>query len=83
MYSLSLCCMDIVMSRPVTKDDSPLKDFTEPPLSRITRRKSVFAEAYNPEEEEDESERDQIGEVLDAMFERKVTEKRICNQTRR
>ncbi|KAB7496089.1 cAMP-dependent protein kinase type II regulatory subunit [Armadillidium nasatum] len=70
--------------------------FSEPPLSRITRRKSVFAEAYNPEEEEDESERiihaksdetthkierkcekylpDQIGEVLDAMFERKVTE---------
>ena len=29
----------------------------EPPLNRITRRKSVFAEAYNPEEEEDEAER--------------------------
>ena len=31
--------------------------FSEPPLNRIMRRKSVFAEAYNPEEEEDETER--------------------------
>lgn len=74
----------------------------EPPLNRFTRRKSVFAEAYDPEEDDDDGERiihaksddqrqrlseavkniflfrsldnDQMGEVLDAMFERKVTE---------
>ncbi|XP_042224229.1 cAMP-dependent protein kinase type II regulatory subunit-like isoform X1 [Homarus americanus] len=74
----------------------------EPPLNRFTRRKSVFAEAYDPEEDDDDGERiihaksdeqrqrlseavkniflfrsldhDQIGEVLDAMFERRVTE---------
>ncbi|KAL7646373.1 UNVERIFIED_CONTAM: hypothetical protein RMT77_003284 [Armadillidium vulgare] len=85
-----------------SENENEIDDSEEPPLSRITRRKSVFAEAYNPEEEEDESERiihaksdeqrirlsenvrniflfrsldpDQIGEVLDAMFERKVTE---------
>ncbi|XP_045594825.2 cAMP-dependent protein kinase type II regulatory subunit isoform X1 [Procambarus clarkii] len=77
-------------------------DLIEPPLSRFTRRKSVFAEAYDPEEDDDDGERiihaksdeqrqrlseavkniflfrsldhDQIGEVLDAMFERRVTE---------
>nr|XP_053649521.1 cAMP-dependent protein kinase type II regulatory subunit-like isoform X2 [Cherax quadricarinatus] len=82
----------------LTDDD----DMPEPPLSRFTRRKSVFAEAYDPEEDDDDGERiihaksdeqrqrlseavkniflfrsldhDQIGEVLDAMFERRVTE---------
>lgn len=77
-------------------------DMEEPPLNRFTRRKSVFAEAYDPEEDDDDGERiihaksdeqrqrlsetvkniflfrsldhDQIGEVLDAMFERRVTE---------
>jgi len=74
----------------------------EPPLNRFTRRKSVFAEAYDPEEDDDDGERvihaksdeqrqrlaetvkhiflfrsldpDQMSEVLDAMFERRVTE---------
>lgn len=77
-------------------------DDDEPPLNRFSRRKSVFAEAYDPEEDDDEGERiihaksddqrqrlsesvktiflfrsldqDQISEVLDAMFERVVTE---------
>lgn len=77
-------------------------DELEPPLNRFTRRKSVFAETYDPEEDDDDGERiihaksddqrqrlseavkniflfrsldnDQMGEVLDAMFERKVTE---------
>ncbi|XP_018012346.1 cAMP-dependent protein kinase type II regulatory subunit [Hyalella azteca] len=80
-----------------TDDDEPMP---EPPPGRITRRKSVFAEAYNPEEDDDEGERiihaksdeqrqrlgetvrniflfrsldqEQVGEVLDAMFEKRV-----------
>lgn len=72
----------------------------EPPPGRITRRKSIFAEAYDPEEDDDEGERiihaksdeqrqrlgetvrniflfrsldqEQVGEVLDAMFEKRV-----------
>jgi len=80
-------------------DDEPMP---EPPLNRFTRRKSVFAEAYDPEEDDDDGERvihaksdeqrqrlaetikhiflfrsldpDQMSEVLDAMFERRVTE---------
>lgn len=80
-------------------DDEPMP---EPPLNRFSRRKSVFAEAYDPEEDDDEGERiihaksdeqrqrlseavktiflfrsldqDQISEVLDAMFERVVTD---------
>jgi len=81
-----------------TSIDLDLPD--EPPPSRITRRKSVFAEAYDPEEDDEEAERivhaksdeqrlrlnetirniflfrsldsEQVGEVLDAMFEKKV-----------
>jgi len=77
--------------------DSPME---EPPPSHITRRKSVFAEAYDPEQDDDEGERiihaksdvqrirlsdtvrniflfrsldlEQVGEVLDAMFEKCV-----------
>lgn len=75
---------------------------TEPPIGRFAgRRKSVFAETYNPEEDEDEDntkvvfpksdeqrqqlaeavknillfrslEKEQMQEVIDAMFERKV-----------
>ncbi|XP_063849683.1 cAMP-dependent protein kinase type II regulatory subunit-like isoform X1 [Scylla paramamosain] len=80
-------------------DDEPMP---EPPLNRFSRRKSVFAEAYDPEEDDDEGERiihaksdeqrqrlsesvktiflfrsldqDQMSEVLDAMFERVVTD---------
>lgn len=78
--------------------------FTEPPIARFsTRRKSVFAETYDPEEDEDDDgtkpvypksdeqrqqladavknillfralEIEQMQEVLDAMFERKVTQ---------
>jgi len=78
-------------------DEEPIM---EPPPGRITRRKSVFAEAYDPEADEEEGERiihaksdaqrsrlgetvrniflfrsldpEQVGEVLDAMFEKKV-----------
>jgi len=32
-------------------------DMDEPPPGRITRRKSVFAEAYDPEEDDDDAER--------------------------
>jgi len=74
---------------------------TEPPPVIPNRRKSVFAEAYNPEEDEDETEKvvypksdeqrkrlaeavkhillfrsleqEQMQEVIDAMFEKKVT----------
>ncbi|XP_042224230.1 cAMP-dependent protein kinase type II regulatory subunit-like isoform X2 [Homarus americanus] len=88
---------------PVRPDTLDLEiEMEEPPLNRFTRRKSVFAEAYDPEEDDDDGERiihaksdeqrqrlseavkniflfrsldhDQIGEVLDAMFERRVTE---------
>ncbi|XP_053649522.1 cAMP-dependent protein kinase type II regulatory subunit isoform X2 [Cherax quadricarinatus] len=86
----------------IITDDDDDEPMPEPPLSRFTRRKSVFAEAYDPEEDDDDGERiihaksdeqrqrlseavkniflfrsldhDQIGEVLDAMFERRVTE---------
>lgn len=74
----------------------------EPPIGRFsTRRKSVFAETYNPEDDEDDDgskpvypksdeqrqqlseavknillfrslDKEQMQEVLDAMFERKV-----------
>ncbi|XP_023243875.1 cAMP-dependent protein kinase type II regulatory subunit-like [Centruroides sculpturatus] len=44
--------------------------FEEPPV--FTRRKSVFAEQYNPEDDDDDDIEEQMQEVLDAMFERKV-----------
>ncbi|KAF2367934.1 Cyclic nucleotide-binding domain [Trinorchestia longiramus] len=78
--------------------ESPMDE--GPPPSRITRRKSIFAEAYDPEEDDDEGERvihaksdeqrqrlgetvrniflfrsldpEQVSEVLDAMFEKRV-----------
>ncbi|KAK7067536.1 hypothetical protein SK128_017290 [Halocaridina rubra] len=55
MYPIALCYMDIVTAMPVTC--YPIRDFTEPPLNRFTRRKSVFAEAYDPEEDDDDGER--------------------------
>ncbi|XP_045594828.1 cAMP-dependent protein kinase type II regulatory subunit isoform X4 [Procambarus clarkii] len=93
---------EVAISAPPPKPHPLELDIEEPPLSRFTRRKSVFAEAYDPEEDDDDGERiihaksdeqrqrlseavkniflfrsldhDQIGEVLDAMFERRVTE---------
>ncbi|XP_044744367.1 cAMP-dependent protein kinase type II regulatory subunit [Coccinella septempunctata] len=84
-------------------EESTMSREEEPPISRFaTRRKSVFAETYDPEEDEDEGEKlvypksdeqrsrlaeavrnillfrsldkEQMQDVLDAMFERKVEE---------
>uniref|UniRef100_A0AAA9U1W5 Protein kinase cAMP-dependent type II regulatory subunit beta n=2 Tax=Bos TaxID=9903 RepID=A0AAA9U1W5_BOVIN len=49
--------------------------FNAPVINRFTRRASVCAEAYNPDEEEDDAEsREQMSQVLDAMFEKLVKE---------
>ncbi|KAK7865087.1 hypothetical protein R5R35_014624 [Gryllus longicercus] len=85
----------------VSPDESVLSMEEEPPVGRFNvRRKSVFAEAYNPEEDDDDVEKivypksdvqrqrlaesvkhiflfrslekEQMNEVLDAMFERVV-----------
>lgn len=82
-------------------EESTMSREEEPPISRFSsRRKSVFAETYDPEEDEDEGEKlvypksdeqrsrlaeavrnillfrgldkEQMQDVLDAMFERKV-----------
>lgn len=83
------------------QDDSMMSDDEAPPQNCTYRRKSVFAEAYNPEEDDDEGQKAvypksdeqrarlseavqgillfraldpaQVQEVLDAMFERKVS----------
>lgn len=84
-------------------DESTISREEEPPVGRFTgRRKSVFAETYDPEEDEDDGakvvfpksdeqrqrlaesvrnillfrslDKEQMQDVLDAMFERKVTE---------
>lgn len=83
-----------------TKNKLP-NSFAEPPVSRFAgRRKSVFAEAYDPEEDDDDGpkvvfpksdeqrqrlaeavrhillfralDKEQMQDVLDAMFERRV-----------
>ncbi|KAK8728694.1 hypothetical protein OTU49_009097, partial [Cherax quadricarinatus] len=41
----------------IITDDDDDEPMPEPPLSRFTRRKSVFAEAYDPEEDDDDGER--------------------------
>ncbi|KAL1501155.1 hypothetical protein ABEB36_006538 [Hypothenemus hampei] len=86
----------------LSPDESTLSREEEPPVGRFqNRRKSVFAETYDPEEDEDDDgtrtifpksdeqrqrlseavqnillfrslENEQMNEVLDAMFERKV-----------
>lgn len=93
---------DVDVERGEDEQDEDEEEMEEPPLNRFSRRKSVFAEAYDPEEDDDEGERiihaksdeqrqrlseavktiflfrsldqDQISEVLDAMFERVVTD---------
>ncbi|XP_043234484.1 cAMP-dependent protein kinase type II regulatory subunit-like [Amphibalanus amphitrite] len=83
------------------QDDSMMSEDEGPPQNCNYRRKSVFAEAYNPEEDDDEGQKavfpksdeqrarlsdavqgillfraldpHQMQEVIDAMFERKVT----------
>ncbi|XP_076344635.1 cAMP-dependent protein kinase type II regulatory subunit-like isoform X2 [Tachypleus tridentatus] len=85
----------------VTSDDDDIFDEQPKPLNRFTRRKSVFAEHYDPEEDEDDEnnkviypksdeqrkqlveavknillfrslDQEQVQELLDAMFEKKV-----------
>lgn len=88
---------------PVSPDDSILSNEDEPPVGRFSiRRKSVFAEQYDPEEDDEEEgakvvfpksdeqrarladsvknillfrslDKEQMTEVLDAMFEKIVT----------
>jgi len=83
------------------QDDSMMSEDEAPPQNCNYRRKSVFAEAYNPEEDDDEGQKavfpksdeqrarlsdavqgillfraldpHQMQEVIDAMFDRKVT----------
>ncbi|XP_014673372.1 PREDICTED: cAMP-dependent protein kinase type II regulatory subunit-like isoform X2 [Priapulus caudatus] len=52
------------------EDDEPM----EPPpmMNRYARRKSVAAEKYDPEAEDDDDEKEQLEEVMDAMFDMKV-----------
>uniref|UniRef100_A0A0P4WE47 cAMP-dependent protein kinase type II regulatory subunit n=1 Tax=Scylla olivacea TaxID=85551 RepID=A0A0P4WE47_SCYOL len=102
MFRVTLCYMNVLTVTTMPVKRCPERDYTEPPLNRFSRRKSVFAEAYDPEEDDDEGERiihaksdeqrqrlsesvktiflfrsldqDQMSEVLDAMFERVVTD---------
>ncbi|CAG9764139.1 unnamed protein product [Ceutorhynchus assimilis] len=95
----------------LSPDDSTLSREEEPPVGRFqNRRKSVFAETYDPEEDDDDDgtrtifpksdqqrqclseavknillfralEKEQMNEVLDAMFERKVVkDELVINQ---
>ncbi|KAJ8883414.1 hypothetical protein PR048_015257 [Dryococelus australis] len=51
-----------------------LQELQAPVIRFSTRRKSVFAESYNPEEDDDdEGIKEQTQNVLDAMFEKKVS----------
>ncbi|XP_055761536.1 cAMP-dependent protein kinase type II-beta regulatory subunit-like isoform X2 [Salvelinus fontinalis] len=57
------------------EDDDDEEEFVAPViLNRFLRRSSVCAEAFNPddEEEEDKEPREQMSQVLDAMFEMPV-----------
>ncbi|OPJ89711.1 hypothetical protein AV530_003871 [Patagioenas fasciata monilis] len=48
-------------------------DVEPPAINRYNRKVSVCADAFNPDkEEEDREQRDQLSQVLNAMFERKV-----------
>lgn len=87
--------------RAASPDDSVISNEEEPPVNRFnSRRKSVFAEAYNPEDDDDDGhkvvfpksdeqrqrladsvknillfrslDKEQMHDVLDAMFEKKV-----------
>ncbi|XP_019898214.1 cAMP-dependent protein kinase type II-beta regulatory subunit-like isoform X2 [Esox lucius] len=50
------------------------EEFVAPVINRFLRRSSVCAEAINPdEEEEDKDPREQMSQILDAMFEKPVT----------
>ncbi|KRT85823.1 cNMP binding protein, partial [Oryctes borbonicus] len=91
------------VATPSSPDDSTISKEEEPPVARFSsRRKSVFAEAYDPEEDDEEEgtktifpksdeqrqqlaeavknillfralDKEQMQEVLDAMFEKKVS----------
>ncbi|KAK4885113.1 hypothetical protein RN001_001384 [Aquatica leii] len=90
----------------VSSPDESISRDEEPPVGRFTgRRKSVFAETYDPEEDEDDYtkvvfpksdeqrqrladsvrnillfrslDKEQMQDVLDAMFERRVTENEL------
>ncbi|XP_018431633.1 PREDICTED: cAMP-dependent protein kinase type II-alpha regulatory subunit isoform X3 [Nanorana parkeri] len=54
-------------------EDDDDSDFEPPVINRYSRRVSVCAEAFNPDEEDEDTEpREQLSQVLDAMFERRV-----------
>ncbi|KAG8557315.1 hypothetical protein GDO81_018407 [Engystomops pustulosus] len=54
-------------------DEDDDSDFEPPVINRYSRRVSVCAEAFNPDEDEEDTEpREQLSQVLDAMFERRV-----------
>ncbi|XP_038834182.1 cAMP-dependent protein kinase type II-beta regulatory subunit-like isoform X2 [Salvelinus namaycush] len=56
------------------EEDDDEEEFVAPVINRFLRRSSVCAEAFNPddEEEEDKEPREQMSQVLDAMFEMPV-----------
>jgi len=98
--SLEVSVLSALQEKMNTSAVAEEEPMTEPPPGRIARRKSVFAEAYDPEADEEEGERiihaksdaqrsrlgetvrniflfrsldpEQVGEVLDAMFEKRV-----------
>ncbi|XP_059510618.1 cAMP-dependent protein kinase type II-beta regulatory subunit isoform X3 [Stegostoma tigrinum] len=54
-------------------EDEEDEEFEAPVINRFTRRVSVCAEAFNPDEEEEDTEpREQMFQLLDAMFEMHV-----------
>ncbi|XP_058842013.1 cAMP-dependent protein kinase type II-beta regulatory subunit-like isoform X2 [Acipenser ruthenus] len=59
------------------EDEEDDEEFIAPVINRFTRRASVCAEAFNPDDEDGDDEdvepKEQMSQVLDAMFERLVS----------
>ncbi|XP_029378978.1 cAMP-dependent protein kinase type II-beta regulatory subunit isoform X3 [Echeneis naucrates] len=57
------------------EEDDDDEEFIAPVINRFIRRASVCAEAFNPDEDEEDKEpREEMSQVLDAMFEKFCTE---------